>query len=497
MRLSKSKFTSGLQCHKLLWWKVHEREAPELVPSAAQQAIFDTGHEVGEAAQRHYPGGSVVEIDFKKKGGVDSAIVQTRALLDAGEKIIYEASFREKGVFVAIDILREVDGIWTIGEVKSTLGAKPHHIKDAAIQAWVARAAGVDVQRIEIVHLNREHRHPDVNPLFVGDDVTKEAEAFIPEIEAEVRRQLEMLEGEVPEAELGPHCREPYACPFMGRCWPTLPPDHVSRLYKIGKGAAALQDAGIERISDIPEDWKLSPVNQRQRRAVLAGEAVADPGLGEVLRRMEAPVAYLDFETIMPALPVWQGCAPYQQMTVQFSVHRRGAAGVEHEAYLAAGCEDPRPALARALVAATRGYATVLAYYSSFEYQRIKELALAVPELADELMELGGRLVDLLPIVREYVGHPALGGSFSLKSVAPALLPRGYEGMQIADGGTAAMLLRVLLLDPDSLDRDLDELRAQLLAYCERDTEVLVELHDLLITLAAGQESDSTATRDA
>jgi len=28
--LSKSRVIAGLQCHKLLWWMVHEPEAPEL-----------------------------------------------------------------------------------------------------------------------------------------------------------------------------------------------------------------------------------------------------------------------------------------------------------------------------------------------------------------------------------------------------------------------------------------------------------------------------------
>jgi len=31
-RLSKSRFTSGLQCHKKLWWEVHEPDALELQP---------------------------------------------------------------------------------------------------------------------------------------------------------------------------------------------------------------------------------------------------------------------------------------------------------------------------------------------------------------------------------------------------------------------------------------------------------------------------------
>ena len=40
-RLSKSRFTSGLQCHKQLWWKAHEPDAAELVADPATEFIMD------------------------------------------------------------------------------------------------------------------------------------------------------------------------------------------------------------------------------------------------------------------------------------------------------------------------------------------------------------------------------------------------------------------------------------------------------------------------
>ncbi len=41
-RLSKSRFVAGHQCHKLLWWKVHERDAPELQPNEVLQDRFSS-----------------------------------------------------------------------------------------------------------------------------------------------------------------------------------------------------------------------------------------------------------------------------------------------------------------------------------------------------------------------------------------------------------------------------------------------------------------------
>jgi hypothetical protein len=55
--------------------------------------------------------------------------------------------------------------------------------------------------------------------------------------------------------------------------------------------------------------------------------------------------------------------------------------------------------------------------YTPFERTRIRALQRAVPELESELLDLEHKLVDLHPIVRDYVYHPDFKGSFSIKNV--------------------------------------------------------------------------------
>jgi hypothetical protein len=69
--------------------------------------------------------------------------------------------------------------------------------------------------------------------------------------------------------------------------------------------------------------------------------------------------------------------------------------------------------------------------------------------------------------------------------VGPALVGSSYADMAVGDGGTAAAKLAQLLLEPETLEEDPVQLRADLLAYCEKDTQVLVDLHDELLRLAA------------
>lgn len=80
----------------------------------------------------------------------------------------------------------------------------------------------------------------------------------------------------------------------------------------------------------------------------------------------------------------------------------------------------------------------------------------------------------------------ALLAARCLKAVGPALVPElGYAGLEVADGGTASAALETYLLHPEILtDVERTTLRASLLAYCERDTRLLVEIYARLRALA-------------
>lgn len=507
-RLSKSRFTAGLQCLKQLWWRVHEPDAPELVPDFLLQATFDRGHRVGAAAREYVPGGALVSLPHQ---AADARVARTAALLAGGAPAVYEASFVADDVFVAVDILaRREGGGFALVEVKSTTSVKDEHIPDAAIQAHVVRRAGLDVSRVELMHLDRACRHPDLSNLFAREDVTGRVEGMLPLIPERIAEQLEALGGPLPDVPIGDHCDTPYECPFKSRCWPTLPEHHLGTLYRWGKRARELERQGYATIADLPGDLDLGDIPERQRRAVQAGRTIVEPGLAAALRPFDRrPLGFLDFETVGPAIPVWPGCRPYDAVPVQFSFFLdRGAGEPRHHEHLASGPGDPRPLLAERLVEACEGAVAIVAYNAGFERQCVRGLAEAVPALAGPLLELEGRLVDLLPVVRNHVYHPAFHGSFSLKAVLPALVPElSYAGLAIADGDTASVQLERMMLGglpgpaaapgapaaPGQLE--LFEpgapappaLRADLLAYCKLDTWAMVKLLERLREMATSE----------
>ena len=488
-RLSKSRYTSGLQCPKLLWWKVHEPDAPELAADEGLQAILTRGQRVGELARAQVPGGVLIGLPHYEFEG---RVAATAKALADGARAVYEASFLEDGVFVAVDILERRGDGFVLVEVKSTLDAKEQHLPDVAIQVHVVNSAGLPVKRAEVMHLNRECCYPDLSNLFVREDVTTLIQTELKKVPREIATLTAAIAGPLPELATGSHCNEPYPCPFLDRCWPALPEHHISTLYRIrAKKAAKLEAEGIRTLFDLPEDFSGSEAVLRQIRSVKAKEIVVEKGLGKDLAKLKQPIAYLDFETISPAVPVWPGCHPYEQAPVQFSCHVLGPSGLEHHEWLAEGPGDPREEFATKVVAACAGAKTVVAYNAPFEKRCIKSLADALPHLSSDLATLSKRIRDLLPVVRDHVYHPDFGGSFSIKSVLPALVPGlGYDDLEIQDGSSASTALEALLLDADALSpEEREALRKNLLRYCERDTFAMVRLHERLQALAGFPEA--------
>ena len=451
---------AGLQCHKQLWWRVHDAKAPELTADPWLQNRFDQSTDVGLVAREYVPGAR------------------------------YETSVSTDEAAVVVDVL---DGPVLV-EVKATNSLKKEHIPDVAVQVHILRQAGLPVPRAEVMHLNPKCRFPNLDDLFVREDVTEKVDLFLPVVPGEMRAQLEMLAGPLPDVPVGEHCARPHKCPFLGRCWPTLPEHHVSTLYTIQRRKVAEYHAqGIETMHDLPSELELSVIHARQVKAVTTGQMVMEPSLAGAVADFESPLAYLDFETVSYAIPRFSGCRPWENMPVQFSVHREGPTGgnkrFTHSAYVADGPGDPRPAIAQQLIRACAGAKRIVAYYATFERECLRNIAEAVPHLASELLGISERLIDLLPLVRNHIYHPDFGGSFSLKRVLPALVPGlSYADLSINEGETASLQLMRLMFEETLKGEERAELRRALLAYCERDTWAMVKLLERIRNLVGSAQ---------
>lgn len=487
--LSKSRFQKGLQCEKALWLSMHR---PELAArtSESQQWIFDQGSEAGRLAQRLFPGG--VEVAEDHTQGAE-ALETTARLLAEGARVLYEPAFSFGGVFARVDILVSADdGRWDLYEVKSSTRTKDVHVTDAAVQAYAVEGAGLPVRSINIVHLDTTYVYAggeyDVGALFAIDDITQAARAFMPGVPGAVARLQEMLEGPEPQVTIGERCSSPYGCDFAGYCHAFLPSEHpVTALPRMKDPLLhALLDLGALSIHDVPDDFASLNAAQREAMAVVkAGEPHVDrAGLARSLGQLEWPVYHLDFETINPGLPIWPGTRPYEVIAFQYSVHiQHGDGRVEHREYLHRSADDPRPALARQLVA-DLGATGSITHYTPYERTQLRALARAVPELAAEIEAIVGRLFDLEPVIRHNTRHPTAAGRSSIKAVLPAWCPDcSYAGLAISEGQLASVrYLRVVKGLADAAEAEATY--RDLLEYCGLDTYAMVRLLSEMLRLS-------------
>jgi predicted RecB family nuclease len=285
-----------------------------------------------------------------------------------------------------------------------------------------------------------------------------------------------------PDIAPGKHCTSPVTCEFFDCCNPPLPDDHIGYLPRLHASAEeALLELGVESIRDVPDDFELTEIQRRAATCVQTGEPWFSPELSAELDKLEYPLRFVDFETINPCVPRFAGMRPYDQLPFQWSVHvqREPGAAPEHHEFLATDVSDPRREFISSLCRAL-GESGNIVVYSSFESQRLSDLAAWLPEYAERINAIQARLFDLLPVVREHTYHPSYAGSYSIKSVLPALVPEmTYDGMDVANGQDAGLAWESLVRG--SLDNcERDGLMKALLDYCGQDTLALVRLVDVL-----------------
>ena len=174
-------------------------------------------------------------------------------------------------------------------------------------------------------------------------------------------------------------------------------------------------------------------------------------------------------------------------MCFQYSLHIKASADAdyEHLEYLApSDGGDPRRALAEQLCHDIPMGACTLVYNKDFECTRLKEMAAIYPDLAEHLLDIKKNIRDLLVPFRKCCYYvPAMGGSFSIKSVLPALFPDdpalNYHHLDDrVQNGTDAMEIFPRIKDmPPS---EAAEVREALLRYCELDTWAMVKVWEQL-----------------
>jgi hypothetical protein len=486
--LTKSRYIAGLQCPRRLWLLVNE---PLSYEEPAPGSPMDIGQEIGQKAHLLFPGGA--RIDEEPWQHAEAAARTAALMIDARVPAIFEAAFEYENIRIRVDVLeRLAPDSWGLREVKSSSGLKDHYLDDIALQTYVLRGAGIAVSSIELLHVNTRYVRGASGicwtDFFMRLDVRDAIDVRLIDLPARLpamRDCLGMIR--LPEAEPGIQCGTPYACEFWDRCTADKPADWIAYFPRLSQARASeLKAHGIESISSIPADFPLTSKQAIIRDATASGKPYIATDLGRLLHAFGPPAGYLDFEAMMPPIPLYEGTRPYQTIPFQWSLHTIDGDGVlNHKEFLADGVNDPRRQFAETLVDALACSDDPIIVYSAYEQTRIKELAADFSDLSTALSTLIDRLADLLPIVRSAIYFPEFGFSNSIKSVAPALCPGfSYDDLNgVADGAAAAAAFLQLASGALMIPNEAAKLRTQLLAYCKRDTLALLEVHGALVRL--------------
>lgn len=485
MTLSKSQYIRGLQCHKSLWLYKNKPELRD-IPNQAQESLFNTGYDVGDLAKQLFPNGLEIEFD---SSNFDWMIAKTKELILNGCEVIYEATFKENGIFAMADILVKNGSYWDIYEVKASTNVKEYHLNDASVQ-WYSLSNVINLNKIYIVHINNKYeRIGDLNikELFSIVDITEEVQNRQYQIPFNIEQMDLMLQNDMPNIDIGTHCSNPYSCDFEGHCWKHIPSPSVFNLYWMnGAKKFEMYYKGLITYEDIPSDFALNTTQKLQVETFKSNEPYIDKSLiKDFIQTVKFPINFFDFETFQNAIPRFEKQRPYMQIPFQYSLHILHEDGrLEHKEFLGDENSDPRDVLINQMLNDISQNGSIIAYNQSFEITRIKELANYKIEKKDELLALFDRFVDLIvPFRGRGYYHPDFNGSFSIKSVLPSMFPNNdelnYKKLgSIQNGGDAMDTFANLHLLKDKSKRD--EIRKDLLAYCHLDTLAMVRIFEKL-----------------
>jgi hypothetical protein len=482
---SKSRLISMLQCPRRFWLEVYKPELRQ--DSAATEKKFQAGNQVGDIARSIFDPehkGHLIDIGTE---GFANALDRSRDLLQ-GKEPIFEAGLTGGGILAFADVMLPGtrESSWHMIEVKSSTSVKDYHRDDVAIQTFAARSAGVNVESVSVAHVDSSWTYPgnlDYEGLLKVNDLTEETLARQDEVSEWVSRAQSIAGSkDEPTTPMGPQCTSPFECGFISHCSAGLTVNEypLNWLPRISANKVLeLENSGITDLREVP-DSALNSLQQRVKKAHTTGQHYFDQvGAAKELWKYPLPCHFLDFESVQFAVPIWASTRPYQQICFQFSLHKLDASQkLTHHEHLDLSGKDPSRGFAEALIqACCADQGAIFVYNASFEKSRIAELAEKFQDLSKDLQGIHDRVIDLLPITRNYYYHPLQKGSWSIKKVLSALVPDlSYSDLDGVQDGGMAMTAFVEAINPATPSERKKEIAQELLTYCRLDTYSMVKI---------------------
>lgn len=494
--ISKTDFLNYLTCPGYAWHARHRRELLPSLDDGAHRRMKD-GMSVERLSRQTLPPG--IEIYAREIREGDR---QTRKAIADGATVLYQpTALSETGLVARADALIRTDNGWHLIEVKSS-SIDPEkmkgtsirkHLNDITFQGVAFRQAGIQIQKTSLLLLNRNFRMNgkiDPEELFVQVDVTEDVRNVALTVQAQIEDAARtLLDSRTPAKCDCDRKTRANRCDLFSHFHPHIPDkDTIYNIASIQKKSLLpALDRGVLDIVDWPDDIELGPKQRRQVELARSGQgAVQRDKLDTFLGSMTLPLWYLDYETFQSAIPRWEGYAPHQQITFQYSLHKwQENEEPKHYGFLAeSAVEDPTLPMLQHMRQHIGESGSVIVWNKAFEHGRNVEMAHRYPEYADFLEDVNRRMVDLADCVKfGWWESPDFQGSWSLKQVLPVAAPElDYKQLEIGDGGTASERWMQAVLDSPSplSDTERSKVLEALNIYCAQDTLAMHRIREYL-----------------
>lgn len=482
--LTKLSYLATLTCPTQGWFYRNKQNNHE--PTISGKFLSEMGIKIGEMARECYPSGILVH-----EGGNELNYQKTMQLIKGQNDItLFEATFCHNNAIARADILRRENGSWHLIEVKSSLSGKDEFIDDLAYTATLAQLCGITLNKISLMHVSRDYRLGMNNQdFFVTTDCTDLVQEKIPVFISAFDRVVSITGN--PERPLPTFILACKDCEFFSS--DCLGKSITNPVFDIPNMKHKKFDAyvaeGITEITHISDDSKLTDNQSVIWQAVKDQKPTIDfDGLKSQLDAIIFPVCYLDFESVNTAIPLYPDLAPYHEIVTQYSIHHYSDLNSEtrYSAFLSDHTKDDRRLLAENLLKDIAGDGSVIVFHAQAEKRFINSLAVAFPDLSNDLNKIIDRIVDLKVILNKGYYHPDFHGSYSIKVVLPVLVPTlSYESLDVGDGLSASAVFAQLAQSRYS-DAQAIIMRINLLEYCKQDTLAMVKTHQKLAEMVVG-----------
>jgi hypothetical protein len=488
INFSKKHYLLGLKCPKSLYLNVHK---PELEEVDNTTLIVMKGGKDFELVARELIAPKGLEIT-SKGNNLDDYEIATILEMEKKNCILYQGTFKSvTGELTMTDILIKKNKEISLIEIKGVTQLTDMEYYDAAFQYYCLSLCGINLDKVSIAYINKNYvRESSLTPeLVIVEDVTKVIKRLQSQIPKKVERFRKVIvRKDVPDTDIGMHCLNPCPCPFKNHCWDSLPTNNIFevRSMRISK-KLGLYYKGITKMEQLVNSGRseLSEGQIIQVTCALENKIVIQPGLLkgwlEPLQKAKG-ILFLDFESINPGVPLFEGVKPFAQICTQYSLHYHDRVKNKylHLDYLADPSQgiDPREEFTKSLIHNVAQFdknAPITVYNRAFEETRLRELARKFPKLEYDIKLILNRIVDIMEIFKSKIYYdPRFKGSYSIKAILPVLCPAlSYKDLTINNGAQAA---NEYLKLATVTKVEAKKIRKALLEYCKLDTYAMLAL---------------------